>query len=114
MTKTPNITFKKRDASFEPSLSSENLYEVTDNHETSDFLFTEAQSQMIEGMEFEKTRLYTVVIELYKAGASLYFWYGSDSADLPVYTNIETLLEDLQTAVKTSACEFYGKIETEK
>lgn len=80
---------------------------------TSDFLFTEAQSELIDGKKFEDTRLFHTIMELYKGGASLYFWYSTDSSDLPVYTDIDTLLKDMKTNIQRGPCEFYGKIEIE-
>lgn len=117
-TQTPEIDIQEKDGLdefikntiqyFGPLSVEKKFFLITDSvQHTSDFLFTEAQNEK----KFSSTRLFSVITEMYTAGASLYFWYGSDFTDLTAYKNIIELLGDLDTAVHSGSCEFYGKIE---
>lgn len=110
-----DLSLKKAIESIKNASALEEYSLVVDaEKDTSDFLFTEAQSELIEGKKFEDTRLFHIIMELYKTGTSLYFWYSTDSSHLPVYTDIETLLHDIKIDIQRGPCEFYGKIEIKK
>jgi len=84
-----------------------NLFEIVDGCSDVDSMLTEAQMQLIDGLDFSRTKLARIVSRLADDASDMFFWYGNEGSDLVVTRSPENLLDQLEIAARSSQCEAY-------
>jgi hypothetical protein len=70
-------------------------------------LFSDAQTQISEGISIEETRIGQLLLRLFRSCQEVVLWYSSDFDDLPEFTDIEAAMKEISSELMRSAGEIY-------
>jgi hypothetical protein len=70
-------------------------------------LFSQAQLQISEGENIEKTIIGKLLLRLFRSCQEIVLWYSADFNDLPEFTDIEAAMNEISSALMESDGEVY-------